>query len=373
MTVTDAGQHDDPGSSTGDGDAGSASDLATRLFEAAIGTLELFGIHLGVRLGLFDALDKNGTLTEDGLAERAGVHPRYAREWLEQQAVAGILAVDDVGAAPADRRYSLPAEHRGVLVDPVDAEHLAPFAGMVVGIAQALDDVVDAYKTGAGVPYRRYGSHFRQGQGGINRPAFSSDLVESWLPATAGVTEKLAGGGRVVDLGTGHGWSAIAVKKAWPQADVIGVDNDEASVTEARAIAAAAGVEARFEQADASELSDLGDIDVVLIMEALHDMSRPAEVLASVRQALAPGGIVVIADEAVAPSFTAPGDELERMMYGWSITHCLPVAMAEQPSAAIGTVIRHGTVDALAREAGFSGAEIVDVDAGFFRIYRLQA
>ena len=108
------------------------------------------------------------------------------------------------------------------------------------------------------------------------------------------------------------------------------------------------------------------------MLEALHDMSRPVEVLAAARAALSADGALLVADEAVAPTFTAPGDDLERMMYGWSITHCLPAAMAEQPSAAIGTVIREGTVRSMAAGAGFGRVEVLDVDGGFFRIYALR-
>lgn len=247
---------------------------------------------------------------------------------------------------------------------------------MVVGVAGALDDVVEAYRTGGGVPYVRYGPDFRHGQGGINRPAFTSDLVKSWLPAVAGVAEKLGAGGRLVDVGTGHGWSAIAVKSTWPTADVIGLDTDTASVADARAHAARAGVDVRFVVPGADgdgdgDLAGLEPVDVVLILEALHDMADPLGVLAAARSALAPGGLVVIADEAVAETFTAPGDDLERMMYGWSVTHCLPASMAEAPSAALGTVLRAGTVAELAGQAGFASCEVVDVDAGFFRLYRL--
>ena len=102
-------------------------------------------------------------------------------------------------------------------------------------------------------------------------------------------------------------------------------------------------------------------------------MSDPVGVLSAVRAALAPGGIVVVADEAVAEQFTAPGDDLERMMYGWSVSHCLPASMAEAPSAALGTALRPATVARLATEAGFGSCDVVDVDAGFFRIYRLAA
>lgn len=348
-------------------------DLSQRLFEATIGALELLSVHLGTELGLYASLDRHGPATPAELATRAGIAERYAQEWLEQQAVAGFLAVVDGEDAPT-RRFALPEAHRGVLVDPLDGDHVAPFAPMVVGIAAVLDEVAAAYRTGGGVPYERYGTAFRHGQGGINRPAFTSDLVKAWLPAVAGVTERLAGGGRVVDLGTGHGWSAIAVKAEWPAAEVVGIDTDEASIADARRHAAEADADVRFEVATDTAGGDLGrygPVDVVLVLETLHDLARPVEVLAAARAALAPGGIVVVADEAVADTFTAPGDALERMMYGWSVGHCLPAAMAEQPSAAIGTAIRPGDVAALADAAGFATCEIADVDGGFFHIYRL--
>ena len=351
-----------------------AQDLTQRLSDATTGALELFAVHLGVELGLYDALDRQGPATSAELAARAGVDERYAREWLEQQAVAGFLAVVG-GDDPASRTFALPAEHRGALLDPVDGDHVAPFAGLVAGIGSALGEVVDALRTGAGVPYARYGAALRHGQGGINRPAFTTDLVKAWLPAVPGLEERLAGG-RVVDLGTGHGWAAIAVQSAWPGAEVIGLDLDEASIVDARRHAEQAGVEVRFEVAgdpEGGDLVALGPVDAVLILESLHDMARPAAVLAAARAALAPGGIVVIADEAVAEEFTAPGDDLERMMYGWSVTHCLPASRAESPSAAIGTAIRPATVAARAAEAGFTACDVVDVDAGFFRIYRLAA
>ena len=348
-------------------------DLTQRLCDATTATLDLFAVYIGNELGLYDVLDRHGELDAGELARRASIAPRYATEWLEQQAVAGFLTVTG-GDTAETRTYALPAEHRAALTDPVDGDHVVPFAAMVVGIAGAIDEVVAAYRTGAGVPYARYGSSFRHGQGGINRPAFTTDLVKAWLPAVAGVTDRLAGGGRLLDIGTGHGWSTIAVKAAWPAADVIGLDTDPPSIADARANAADAGVGARFEvvSEDGADLGAHGPADVVLVLEALHDMARPTEVLAAIREALAPGGIVVIADEAVGESFAAPGDDLERMMYGWSVSHCLPVAMVDQPSEAIGTVIRPATVARLAADAGFSACEVVDVDGGFFRIYRLS-
>jgi 2-polyprenyl-3-methyl-5-hydroxy-6-metoxy-1,4-benzoquinol methylase len=337
------------------------------LLDATTGTLELFGIYLGERLGLYQAL-REGARTPAELGDAAGIHPRYAREWLEQQAVAGILTVDDPAKEADERRYSLPADHVGVVADPTHELHLAPFARMVVGIANALDDVVEAYRGGTGVPFASYGEDLRTGQGAINRPAFTTALVAKWLPA---LSKPIGEGSRIADLGCGQGWSTVAVANAFPGSHVVGVDNDAASIDDARAIAHEAGVKARFEVADATALTELGPFDVVMLLEVLHDLARPVEVLAAAREALAQDGAILVADEAVAPAFTAPGDELERMMYGWSITHCLPTSMTEQPSAAIGTVIREGTVRELARQAGLA-VEVLDVDGGFFRLYELR-
>jgi hypothetical protein len=85
-----------------------------------------------------------------------------------------------------------------------------------------------------------------------------------------------------------------------------------------------------------------------------------------------PGGCVLVADEKVADTFQAQGDDVERLMYGWSIVHCLPVSLAESPSAAIGTVIRAEAIRELAGAAGFGRVDVLPVNAGFFRIYRLS-
>jgi 2-polyprenyl-3-methyl-5-hydroxy-6-metoxy-1,4-benzoquinol methylase len=116
-----------------------------------------------------------------------------------------------------------------------------------------------------------------------------------------------------------------------------------------------------------------GPFDLVVVLEALHDMARPTRALAAFRAALAPGGSVLVVDERVAEAFVAPGDVIERMMYGWSIVHCLPVSMIEQPSEAIGTAIRPATVRRCASEAGFTRCEVLDIDNQLFRFYRLRA
>lgn len=66
-----------------------------RLLQSARGTFELFSIYIGVRLGFYEALAAGGPLSSVELASRTATSERYAREWLEQQPVSGILEVDD--------------------------------------------------------------------------------------------------------------------------------------------------------------------------------------------------------------------------------------------------------------------------------------
>jgi 2-polyprenyl-3-methyl-5-hydroxy-6-metoxy-1,4-benzoquinol methylase len=346
--------------------------LTTRLLQSTIHALEIFSVYLGKELGLYAALSSGARVTPSELARAAGIAPRYAREWLEQQSVAGLLRVESATAPADERRYWLPAEHFNVLVNEDHAAHLAPLAQMVAGIGGVLEQVARAYRTGGGVPYALFGPAFRQGQSGINRPAFLADLVERWIPALPDLHARLTTTRlRVADVGCGAGWSTIAMARAYPGSEIVGFDADPSSIADARANAAAKAVAVRFETADASEIANEDPFDLVVVLEALHDMSQPVEVLRTLRGVLAPNGTLLIADEKVADHFHAPADELERLMYGWSIVHCLPVSLAETPSAAIGTVIRSDIIRQLAHEAGFARVDVLPVDGGFFRLYRL--
>jgi len=100
-------------------------------------------------------------------------------------------------------------------------------------------------------------------------------------------------------------------------------------------------------------------------------MNHPVGALQAARNSLAEGGSVVIADERVAERFIAPGDELERFNYGWSVLHCLAVGLLDENSAGTGTVMRPDTVRAYAAEAGFGRVEVLPIEHDFWRFYRL--
>jgi 2-polyprenyl-3-methyl-5-hydroxy-6-metoxy-1,4-benzoquinol methylase len=350
--------------------------LAGRLFGAALGAYELMTVHLGDRLGYYRALAEDGAVTSAELATATGTDERYAREWLEQQAVAGILEVDDVQAAAAERRYRLPAGHAEALVDRDSLAHVTPMARYGVAFAQTIPAVEEAFRTGGGVAWEAFGRLGREGQGDANRPVFSNLLGSVWLPSIEDVDQRLRSDppARVADVACGAGWSSISIARAYPKVVVDGFDLDEESVDLARRNLAGTEVADRvsFEVRDAGDPELAGSYQLVTVFEALHDMSRPVEVLRALRGLVAEDGAVVVMDERVADTFSAPGDEIERIMYTYSVLCCLPVGRSAQPSAATGTVMRTDRLRSYATEAGFAEVEVLPIEHDVFRLYRLR-
>jgi 2-polyprenyl-3-methyl-5-hydroxy-6-metoxy-1,4-benzoquinol methylase len=354
--------------------AGATEALVERLFNAIIGSLEVASVHIGGRLGFYRDLALHGDATAGELATRTACAERYVREWVEQQAVAGILIVDRPDAAATARRYRLPAEHQAVLVDEDDLNYLTALAGIAVDVVVPIEQLLDAYRSGAGVPFETYGHDLVDAIGAVNRPQFLN-LIAGWLSSIPEIDARLRAtpAARVADVAAGTAQSSIAIARAYPGVHVDAIDVDATSIERARANITAAGLGERVHPIlhDASAGNLGGPHDLVTIFEALHDMNHPVAALRAVRASLSAGGSVLIADERVAESFAPPGDEIERLNYGFSILHCLAVGLLDGDSAGTGTVIRPDTVRAYARDAGFTRVDVLPIEHDFWRFYRL--
>jgi SAM-dependent methyltransferase len=349
-----------------------AAEFGERLFGAVLGAQLVQATYLGDRLGYYAVLADGAALTSAEVAARTGCAERYTREWLEHQAVCGVLAVSDVEAAAADRRYRLPAGAAEVLTDVLSPNHVLPLARMIAGLGVHMDALTAAYRSGGGISWAELGTDAREAQAAANRPMFLGALPRDYLPSIPEIKAVLEGGGRVADVGCGYGWSAIGLALAHPEITVDGYDLDAPSIEAARRNAVEAGVADRvhFHLADAADTG--GRYDLVAAYECIHDMPDPASVLAAMRRLAEPDGVVLVMDERVAERFTAPGDEVEQLMYGYSLMCCLPDGLAHPGSVGTGTVMRPDTLRGYAIDAGFGEVDILPVEDDFFRFYRLR-
>ena len=352
--------------------------LAEHIGQAVLGGLEALCIAIGDQLGLYAALQQIGPATPGRLAAHAGTDVRYTREWLEQQAMAGILICENPEAAPDARRFALPEGYAAVLTEPESLTGMAPLAQAFAGVVAPFPQLLAAFRTGAGVPYADYGEHMHIGQARANRASFWRLLAQEWIAAMPDIAARLRVDppARIADIGVGQGWSCIALAQAFPRAHVDGLDLDPASISAARENAAAAGLSddrVAFHLRDAGDPALAGQYDFALAIECIHDMPRPVEVLQAMRRLVGPGGTVLIVDERVQDHFTPNGDAGERSMYAFSVLHCLPVGLVEQPSAGTGTVMRRDIFRGYAEAAGFTAVTELPVEHPTFRFYRLTA
>lgn len=345
-----------------------AERLLERLTEGALGGLDVLAAAIGDRLGFYRALD-GAPMTADQLATLTGAAPRYTREWLEQQAMAGLVEPD--GAA-----FRLAPGVADVLARPGTLLFAAPFMRQVAAAAAFWAHVADAVAQGHGFPWSEFGADMYQSQADSNEAMFRLLLADTWLPAALPeVHARLDSGDAlaVAEIGCGGGWASIAVADRFPAARVHGYDVDAPTVDLARRNVATAGLADRVEvrHHDVGSRVPEERYDLVMAFECIHDMPAPVDVLRGMRRMLGPGGRVLVADMAGAETFVPDGDPLQRLLYGFSILVCLPDAMSGNPEGATGTVMRPTTMDRYAREAGFTAAVPLGVEHDLWRFYEL--
>jgi SAM-dependent methyltransferase len=152
---------------------------------------------------------------------------------------------------------------------------------------------------------------------------------------------------------------------------VHGFDLDEASIAAASRNAADRGVADRvvFERRDLTDPAFDARYDLVFACEVIHDLSDPVRVLSAMRR-LTPDGAVLIIDERADEHFAPTGDPIQRLLYSFSILHCLPAGRDAEQSAETGTVMRPDTVRRYALDAGFGSLAVLPVEHPVFRLYR---
>src|SRR5438045_2314210 len=309
-------------------------------------------VAVGDQLGLYRALAGGGPATQDELAARTGTAARYLREWLSQQAAAGFLAYRE-----GDGRYALPAEAAAVLADEASPAFLAGGATITSCWFAGIDRLAGAFRTGAGIPWHEQDPAVFDGTERFFRPGYTASLTTEWVPALPGVADRLAAGGRVADVGCGHGVAAILLARAYPQASVHGYDFHDRSIQVARQQAGQAGLggRIRFETLDATSYPADG-FDLICLLDTLHDLGDPAAALAHARKALASDGAVLVVEPNAADDYVANlASPMAALSYAASTFQCTPAALAQPGGIALGAQAGPAAIRRLADDAPGDG------------------
>jgi len=331
--------------------------------------MSCLNLYIGHRLGLFESMKKLGNHTPEQLSRETNTNLRYITEWLECMAAGEYIEHD-----PLANSYSIPPEHALALIEQDDPNYMAAFICWIPSLASVINPLIDAFRSGKGIPYEDYGQDGLEAIGHGNKPMFINDLVSKWIPAIPNMKENLEKGAKVADMGCGIGWSSISLAKGFQDVTVEGFDSDIASIDEARAHAEKEGVSGRvkFHALPVEKIPMNGKFDLITAFECIHDMAYPAEALAKMKDMLSDNGTVIISEEAVGDSLEENKNFFGHLMYNFSVLHCVPQSMAFPNSAAIGTVMKPSTMKKLSERAGFTSFEILPIENPFWRFYQLK-
>ncbi len=344
--------------------------FAEEIFGHLGGALIAAMIHLGERLGLYRALNGAGPLTSEELASRTGLHERWVREWLYQQASAKVI--DYKG----ESRFELSPEGALVLADENSPFFLAGgFCALPQQMA-LLNELPRSFKSGLGLSYDQFGSEVNIGVERLLAPWFRTQLVPSALPRLDGVVGKLQAGAKVADVGCGAGIAIIEMAKAYPRSEFHGYDIAKLPLRRAAENAHEAGVKnVHLHDASSDPLPSDASCDFITTFDCLHDMTRPDLAMQAIRKAIKSDGTWLIADVHGMPTFeeNLQQNPLAPLMYGFSVICCMSSALSEPGGLGLGTL---GFPEPVARrmtaEAGFTRFAAKDFDNPINAYYEVR-
>jgi len=305
--------------------------------------------YIGTKLGLYQALaDSEGGMTSNELAEKTGTNERYIREWLLNQAAGEYVHYDAVTG-----KYSMLPEQRIALADESSPFYVAGGFYLVKALLNAQPRITEAFKTGSGLGWHEHDTDLFLGTEKFFRPGYTAHLMGSWIPSLTGIQGKLEAGGRVADVGCGHGASTILMAQAFPNSKFYGFDYHPNSIETARKRAEGAGVSDRvtFEIATAKDYPD-NQYDLIAFFDCLHDMGDPAGASKHAFDCLADGGSVMIVEPMAGNTVEENFNIVGRTFSAASALCCTPNAIA-QGGTGIGTVATEDVIKKEVTSAGF--------------------
>ncbi len=305
--------------------------------------------YMGIKLGLYEALANSNGCNSEELAERTGTTERYVREWLLNQASGGYVEY-----SPETGKYSMTPEQKTALTDESSPFYVGGGFYVVKAMMNAQERIADSFKNGGGMLWGEHDPDLFVGTEKFFRPGYTAHLINEWIPALTDINDKLNAGGKVADIGCGHGASTAIMAKAFPNSEFYGFDYHQPSI------------EAAKNNVDKSEVSDRAYFDVakstdfpgdgyalICFFDCLHDMGDPVGALKHTFQALDDDGSVMIVEPMAGNTIEENFNPVGRTFSAASTLCCTANAIA-QGGEALGAVATEDALRKVAVDAGFS-------------------
>ena len=291
-------------------------------------------IHLGDRLGLYQAMDNMGPVTAAQLADKTGLQERWLFEWLRGQAAARLLNYHDPD------RFELTGVGAAVLADEQDSLSFAAgaFSGSVP--PDTIDKLVEAFKTGIGLSYQDLGANAAHRTERMLGPWTKQVLVPEILPKLDGVVDKLNNGAVVADVGCGGGLALVTMAQAFPNSQFHGFDPSGHAIDRCQQkVEALSLTNVELHVAGGEALPTDPTFDFLITFDCIHDMAHPATVISAIRNSMQADATWLIKDIRSMPDFKKNmRNPLLAMFYGFSVSACMSSALSEPGGAGLGTL-----------------------------------
>ncbi len=306
-------------------------------------------VYIGQKLGLYKAMADGVSVKPAELAAKTSTNERYVREWLINQAASGYVDYD-----PASQSYSLNPEQAMALTDEASPFYVGGGFFVIKAMTHAVNRIEESFKNGGGILWGEHDPDLFVGTERFFRPGYAAHLIASWIPSLTGIEEKLKAGGKVADIGCGHGSSTVIMAQAYPNSRFWGFDNHEKSIETARQRAADAGVADRvtFAVANANELPD-EQFDMVAFFDCLHDMGDPVGACKRAAEVLGPEGSALIVEPMAGNTVEENFNIIGRTFSGASTLCCTSNSLALN-GPALGAVAPESAIREVVLAGGFT-------------------